>query len=79
MIAALLKEGFRPIIFCRFIATAEYVAAALRQDLSKEVAVVAVTSELPPTEREARISTRNHEDGLVVLAEALRVPEIAWH
>ena len=27
---------------------------------------------LTPTEREARISTRNHEDGLVVLAEALR-------
>ena len=27
---------------------------------------------LTPTEREARISTRNHEDGLVVLAEQLR-------
>lgn len=27
---------------------------------------------LSPTEREARISTRNHEDGLVVLAEQLR-------
>ena len=27
---------------------------------------------LTPTEREARISTRNHEDGLVVLAERLR-------
>ena len=28
---------------------------------------------LTPTEREARISTHNHEDGLVVLAEKLRV------
>ena len=27
---------------------------------------------LTPTEREARISTRNHEDGLVILAELLR-------
>ena len=27
---------------------------------------------ITPTEREARISTRNHEDGLVVLAETLR-------
>jgi rfaE bifunctional protein kinase chain/domain len=27
---------------------------------------------LTPTEREARISTRNHQDGLVVLAESLR-------
>ena len=28
---------------------------------------------ITPTEREARISTRNHEDGLVVLAESLRM------
>ena len=27
---------------------------------------------ITPTEREARISTRNHEDGLVILAEALK-------
>jgi len=32
---------------------------------------------LTPTEREARISTRNHEDGLVVLAEALRLQSTA--
>ncbi len=32
---------------------------------------------LTPTEREARISTRNREDGLVVLAEALRLQSAA--
>ena len=32
---------------------------------------------LTPTEREARISTRNHEDGLVVLAEHLRQQSLA--
>jgi rfaE bifunctional protein kinase chain/domain len=32
---------------------------------------------LTPTEREARISTRNHEDGLVVMAEALRLQSTA--
>ena len=32
---------------------------------------------LTPTEREARISTRNHEDGLIVLAERLRQESIA--
>ena len=32
---------------------------------------------ITPTEREARISTRNHEDGLVVLAETLRVQSSA--
>jgi|TARA_B100000959_G_scaffold270882_1_gene318337 hypothetical protein len=28
---------------------------------------------ITPTEREARISTRNHEDGLMVLAEKLHI------
>ena len=55
MVEALLKDGFRPIVFCRFIATADYVAAALRQSLPKDVAVESVTSELAPAEREARI------------------------
>ena len=32
---------------------------------------------LTPTEREARISTRNHEDGLIVLAERLRQESVA--
>jgi rfaE bifunctional protein kinase chain/domain len=32
---------------------------------------------ITPTEREARISTRNHEDGLVILAEALRLQSSA--
>lgn len=56
MVSALMADGFRPIVFCRFIATADYVASALRQELSGDVAVVAVTSELAPTERETRIS-----------------------
>ena len=34
---------------------------------------------ITPTEREARISTRNHEDGLVVLAEQLRQQSSAHH
>ena len=34
-IQGLLKEGFKPIVFCRFIQTAEYVAAELRKRLRK--------------------------------------------
>lgn len=37
-------------------------------DISRFVGMDLIT----PTEREARIATRNHEDGLVVLAESLR-------
>jgi superfamily II DNA or RNA helicase len=53
----LLKEGYQPIVFCRFIPTAEYVADELRTDkrLSKGTEVVAVTGTLPPEDREARI------------------------
>ena len=56
LVEALLKDGFRPILFCRFIPTAEYVAAALRERLPKSVQVDAVTGLLPPVERENRIA-----------------------
>jgi superfamily II DNA or RNA helicase len=49
-----LKKGFQPIIFCRFIPTAEYVAEELRSSL-RNVEVVAVTGTLPPAEREERV------------------------
>ena len=50
----LLKEGFHPILFCRFIPTAEYLAGELRKEL-KGVTVDSVTGTLPPEEREARV------------------------
>jgi superfamily II DNA or RNA helicase len=52
---ALLADGFHPIVFCRFIPTAEYVAEHLRKALPKGTEVEAVTGRLPPGEREARI------------------------
>jgi len=53
---ALLSDGYKPIIFCRFIRTAEYVAAELRDRLRK-VEVTCITSQLAPEERAARIET----------------------
>ena len=50
----LVKEGYRPILFCRFIPTAEYVAEHLRKAL-RGVDVMAITGTLPPAERELRI------------------------
>jgi superfamily II DNA or RNA helicase len=55
LVRSLVEAGFNPIVFCRFIPTAEYVAAALRADLSKSVEVAAVTGTLPPAEREERV------------------------
>lgn len=53
-VKALVKQGFKPVVFCRYIATAHYVAAAL-QPLFKDHEVVSVTGELSPGEREEKI------------------------
>ena len=55
LVKELIKDGFRPILFCRFIPTADYVAASLRKSL-KGVEVASVTGTLPPDERELRVA-----------------------
>jgi superfamily II DNA or RNA helicase len=52
----LLLDGFNPVIFCRFIDTAEYVADHLSKKLGDAYSVAAVTGTLPPEERIARIA-----------------------
>jgi hypothetical protein len=66
-IKALLKEGFHPVVFCRFVDTADYVARQLREVLPAKVRVEAVTGLLPPAEREARIASLVAEPGEYVL------------
>ena len=56
LVKDLIKDGYRPILFCRFIPTADYVANALRDALPKSVAVTSVTGTLPPDERELRVA-----------------------
>jgi hypothetical protein len=56
VVTELLLDGFNPVVFCRFIDTAEYVAEHLTQRLGDSYAVAAVTGLLPPEEREARIA-----------------------
>ncbi|ELK4870637.1 TPA: helicase-related protein [Pseudomonas aeruginosa] len=53
-VRALVEQGFKPVVFCRYIATAHYVAAAL-QPLFKDHEVISVTGELSPGEREEKI------------------------
>ncbi len=55
LVAELLQEGHRPILFCRFIATADYLARELRIRLPKGVEVEAVTGALAPTDREEKV------------------------
>ena len=55
LINKLLNDGFSPIVFCRFIDTAEYLGEELRKRLSSKVTVGIVTGKLPPEEREQRV------------------------
>jgi superfamily II DNA or RNA helicase len=55
LVREFVQDGYRPIVFCRFIPTAEYVAEKLREALGKSVDVIAVTGKLPPSEREQRV------------------------
>ncbi|WP_326611141.1 DEAD/DEAH box helicase [Streptomyces scopuliridis] len=52
---ALLKDGYHPIVFCRYIPTAEYVAHHLEKKLGGKTVVKAVTGTLSPQQRIARI------------------------
>jgi len=63
----LLSDGYRPILFCRFIPTAEYVAEAIRA-ATRGVEVAAVTGMLPPAEREERVAQLAQAEKHVLVA-----------
>lgn len=66
-IKALLRDGFRPVVFCRFVDTSDYVACQLRDSLSAKVRVESVTGLLPSSERETRIARLVGDGGEYVL------------
>jgi superfamily II DNA or RNA helicase len=67
VVQGLLAEGDDPVVFCRFIDTAEYVAEHLRISLGRSAAVECVTGALPPADREARIADLTDTEGRHVL------------
>lgn len=50
----LLKDGFSPVVFCRYIATAKYLGGQLRKKL-RDVTVEVVTGELTSAERRDKV------------------------
>jgi superfamily II DNA or RNA helicase len=67
VVQGLLSDGYDPIVFCRFIDTAEYVAEHLRKTLGATAEVGCVTGTLPPSERETRIDELRGTEGRHVL------------
>lgn len=67
----LLKAGFHPIVFCKYIATAQYVGHWLRTTFEK-AEVQTVTSELADDQRKERIETmRTHDTRILVATDCL--------
>jgi superfamily II DNA or RNA helicase len=69
----LLGNGYRPIVFCRFIDTADYVGDHLATALGKKASITVVTGKLPPSERKARIDAlaETDEPHLLVATDCL--------
>lgn len=64
----LIKGGFNPIVFCKYIATAKYVAEILRAELPKNIEIQAITSELPDEQRKERIEVMEKCDRRILVA-----------
>ena len=63
----LLREGFHPIVWCFYVATAEYVAHALEKALAQEfpeARVLCITGRLGEEERRALVEDFMEEEGV---------------
>jgi len=70
-ITELLKDGFSPVVFCRYIATAESVGAVLAKTF-KDYTVEVITGALPSEERENRVEALGeHEKRILVATDCL--------
>lgn len=71
IISAWLKKGYNPVIFCRYIATAEYVGEVLGKELAKShkgVNLQVVTSEDPDEVRKERVEAMGSSKKRVLVA-----------
>ena len=72
VVNALLKEGYNPIVFCRFIATAKYIGEQLKAIVPGKVDLQVVTSELADEQRREKIDLmREHEKRVLIATDCL--------
>lgn len=63
----LIEAGFQPVVFCRYIATAHYVAEQLRAVFRNHL-VAAVTGEFAPAEREVAVEAMGDAEQRILVA-----------
>jgi superfamily II DNA or RNA helicase len=66
-VETLVKDGYNTVVFCRYIATAHYVAEHLRKAFPN-TAVEAVTGEYTPEERRARVEDMEEGELRILVA-----------
>lgn len=64
----LVKDGFLPVVFCRYVATAHYVADHLRKHFGSKIIIESVTGELTPDERRERVETMADGEKRILVA-----------
>jgi superfamily II DNA or RNA helicase len=71
LLKPLIIDGANPVVFCRFIATAEHVAAGLRKAFPR-LDVACVTGQLQPDERREHVEAMiDHRQRLLVATDCL--------
>ena len=68
LVKKLLADGFNPIVFCRFIDTADYVGEYLGSAVGKSARVISVTGRIAVEERERCIAELDQEPARVLVA-----------
>lgn len=66
-VAQQLRDGYRPVVFCRYIATAHYVAEHLKAQFPG-TNVEAITGELTPEERRERVEDMVESESRILVA-----------
>lgn len=66
-VETLLKDGYYPVVFCRYIATAHYVAEHLRKVFTK-VTIESITGEYTPEERRERVEAMEESEPRILVA-----------
>lgn len=66
-VEALVKDGYHTVVFCRYIATAHYVAEHLRKTFPKAI-VESVTGEYTPEERRERVDSMEEGEPRILVA-----------
>ncbi len=63
-----INEGFYPIIFCKYIASAKYIGDILKSNLPKSIDVLVITSELADEQRKEKIELIDKSHKYVMVA-----------